>query len=102
MAGLSFQQIERNSPVNTWKKRLALRLNMRALTTGVLLAAFFVAILALVQFATPDLASPDDYYHIKLAQLMRTEGLKPAFPWLPLTILNAQEFYDHHFLFHVG
>ena len=102
MAGLSFQQIERNSPVNTWKKWLALRLNMRALTTGVLLAAVFVALLALVQFATPDLASTDDYYHIKLAQLMRTEGLKPAFPWLSLTILNAQEFYDHHFLFHVG
>jgi len=34
--------------------------------------------------------------------LMRTEGLKPAFPWLPLTILNPREFYDHHFLFHVA
>ena len=102
MAGLSFQQIERIRLVNTWKKRLALRLNMRALTTGVLLAAFFIALLALVQFATPDLASTDDYYHIKLAQLMRIDSLKPAFPWLPLTILNAQEFYDHHFLFHVG
>ena len=32
---------------------------------------------------------------------MRTEGLKPNFPWLPLTILNAREFYNHHFLFHV-
>jgi hypothetical protein len=32
---------------------------------------------------------------------MRTEGLKPDFPWLPLTILNPGEFADHHFLFHV-
>jgi hypothetical protein len=33
---------------------------------------------------------------------MRTEGLKPDFPWLPLTILNPREFYDHHFLFHAA
>ena len=33
---------------------------------------------------------------------MRTEGLKPDFPWLPLSILNQNEFYDHHFLFHVA
>lgn len=33
---------------------------------------------------------------------MRTEGLKPDFPWLPLSILNEAEFYDHHFLFHVA
>ena len=32
---------------------------------------------------------------------MRTEGLKPDFPWLPLTILNPGDFSDHHFLFHV-
>jgi hypothetical protein len=44
----------------------------------------------------------DGYYHIKIAYLMRTEGLKPDFPWLPLTIINPREFYDHHFLFHVG
>jgi hypothetical protein len=44
----------------------------------------------------------DGFYHIKLAWLMRTEGLKPAFPYLPLSILNENEFYDHHFLFHVA
>jgi len=33
---------------------------------------------------------------------MRTEGLKPAFPYLPLSILNEAGFYDHHFLFHVA
>jgi hypothetical protein len=55
-----------------------------------------------VQFSTPNLPDNDGYYHIKLAEIMRTEGLKPAFPWLPLTILNAREFYDHHFLFHVA
>ena len=57
--------------------------------------------MAFIQFATPDLPDNDGFYHIKLAWLMRTEGLKPDFPWLPLTILNEREFYDHHFLFHV-
>jgi hypothetical protein len=64
--------------------------------------AIFFGSLAAVQFSTPNLPDNDGYYHIKLAELMRTEGLRPHFPWLPLTILNAREFYDHHFLFHVA
>jgi len=67
-----------------------------------ILFALFVSGMAYVQFATPDMPDNDGYYHIKLAHLMRTEGLKPDFPWLPLTILNENEFYDHHFLFHVA
>jgi hypothetical protein len=67
-----------------------------------LLFLLFLGGLAFVQFASPDLPDNDGYYHIKLASIMRTEGLKPAFPWLPLTILNEGEFYDHHFLFHVA
>jgi hypothetical protein len=61
----------------------------------------FLIGMALVQFAVPDLPDNDGFYHIKLAALMRTEGFKPEFTWLPLSILNAREFYDHHFLFHV-
>ncbi|HET9914954.1 MAG TPA: hypothetical protein VFQ13_23900 [Anaerolineales bacterium] len=68
------------------------------------LALFLVFFLgmALIQFATPDMPDNDGFYHIKLAWLMRTEGLKPDFPFLPLSILNEREFYDHHFLFHVA
>lgn len=62
----------------------------------------FVLGMALIQFVTPDMPDNDGFYHIKLAWLMRTEGLRPAFPWLPLSILNQREFYDHHFLFHVA
>jgi hypothetical protein len=76
--------------------------NLRTLLAGSILLAGFVLFLGLVQFSTPNLPDNDGYYHIKLAEIMRTEGLKPAFPWLPLTILNAREFYDHHFLFHVA
>lgn len=74
----------------------------RTALEGWLVFVVFFSSLAAVQFSTPDLPDNDGYYHIKLAELMRTEGLRPAFPWLPLTILNAREFYDHHFLFHVA
>lgn len=74
---------------------------LRLLLPVLLFALFFLA-MAYVQFSTPDLPDNDGFYHIKMAWLMRTEGLKPAFPWLPLTILDPREFYDHHFLFHVA
>ena len=66
------------------------------------LLLLFMLGMALIQFATPDMPDNDGFYHIKLAWLMRAEGLKPDFPWLPLSILNQNEFYDHHFLFHVA
>ena len=62
----------------------------------------FIFGMALIQFTTPDMPDNDGFYHIKLAWLMRTDGLKPDFPWLPLSILNQQEYYDHHFLYHVA
>lgn len=70
------------------------------LPAGLFLVFFFG--MAFIQFATPDMPDNDGFYHIKLARLMRTEGLKPDFPFLPLSILNEREFYDHHFLFHVA
>ena len=73
----------------------------RLLFTLLLFVLFFAA-MAYVQFSTPNLPDNDGFYHIKMAWLMRTQGLKPAFPWLPLTILDPREFYDHHFLFHVA
>ena len=83
--------------------RVALsRSALEAILVGLGLAAIFIAYLAAVQFATPALAGVDGYYHIRIAEIMRTQGLKPAFPWLPLTILNPREYYDHHFLFHVA
>ncbi len=76
-------------------------MSKRFLTPVLLFTLFFVG-MAIVQFATPNMPDNDGYYHIKLAWLMRTEGLKPDFTWLPLSILNEAEFYDHHFLFHVA
>lgn len=70
-----------------------------AQTLGLL--AFFLAGMAWLQFSTPNLVGNDGYYHIKMAYILRTEGLRPAFPWLPLTVLSPDRFVDHHYLFHV-
>jgi hypothetical protein len=72
----------------------------RLLPIAIFLVFFFV--MARLEFSTPNLPDNDGFYHIKMAWLMRTQSLKPDFPWLPLTILNEKEFYDHHFLFHVA
>jgi hypothetical protein len=81
--------------------RSFIRVNWTVLLTGLVLFSLFVTSLGAIQFATPNLVDNDGYYHIKLAQLMREEGLRPAFPWLPLTLLNSRDFVDHHFLYHV-
>ena len=75
---------------------------IRSVLPVVGLLFLFVVGMALIQFATPDMPDNDGFYHIKIAWLMRTEGLKPDFHWMPLTILNQDEYYDHHFLFHVA
>lgn len=82
-------------------QRVASFRTMPKLMNGFILLSAFLLFMGLVQFSTPDMPDNDGFYHIKLAYLMRTEGLKPDFPWLPLTVLNPREFYDHHFLFHV-
>jgi hypothetical protein len=75
--------------------------SLTSFTPLIFFAVFFFG-MAIVQFSSRDMPDNDGYYHIKLAYLMRTEGLKPDFPYLPLSILNEKNFYDHHFLFHVA
>ncbi len=74
----------------------------RQTSTAIILFILFAVVMAVIQFSTPNLPDNDGYYHIKMAWLMRTEGLKPEFTWLPMSILNAQDYYDHHFLYHVA
>lgn len=47
----------------------------------------------------------DGYYHIRWSWLL-WENFKhgkwlPEFTWLPLTVLDAKDYADHHFLFHL-
>lgn len=73
----------------------------RRLLFTVLLAVFAFGL----QFAAPDrLASVDGYFHVRYCALMREAGLTGfplPFPWLPLTILAPQHYFDHHWLYHV-
>lgn len=80
---------------NRWHK-------LSVIVQAIVLFAIFFAFMAIIQFSTPNMPDNDGFYHIKMALLMREQGLKPAFPYMPLTILNEKEFYDHHFLFHVA
>jgi len=47
----------------------------------------------------------DGYYHIKWSSMLwenfSSGRWLPTFEWLPLTVLNANAYADHHFLFHL-
>ena len=75
----------------------------RSILVANLLAAFFISavLLAYIQFASPNLVDPDGYYHIKMAKLIRTEGIPTPFPYLPFTILDEKGYSDHHLLLHI-
>ncbi len=66
--------------------------------------AFLVGALAaaLLLAATPGFVSNDDYYHARLsAEIIEQGSLRVAFPVLPMTILSADKFVDHHLLYHL-
>jgi hypothetical protein len=77
-----------------------IRANLHLLATAGILLVLFCAGLAFVQYGAAGLVGNDGYYHMKMGYLIRTQGLKPPFPYLPLTILNEASFYDHHMLYH--
>ena len=60
-----------------------------------------------LQFSTNSICCGDfdGYYHVKWTRIlwesMKHGSLPPAFPWLPLTTLNAKDYVDHHLLFHI-
>ena len=78
----------------------------RAANDGLLVATALVAVVfSTIQWSTPGIIGIDGYYHVKIARLMLEQGWRVLFPldfpWLQLTILNPNEFTDHHLLFHL-
>lgn len=76
---------------------------MPSRTFHALFALGLVAYAFALQLTTSHLASIDGYFHIRYSALLRDAGWRgfpPTFPWLPLTILSADRYFDHHFLFH--
>lgn len=66
-----------------------------------------VLLMVMLQFSTKAVCCGDwdGYYHIRWSSLL-WENFKqfkwlPEFKWLPLTVLNANAYADHHFLFHL-
>ncbi|MBI3949976.1 MAG: hypothetical protein HY314_05925 [Acidobacteria bacterium] len=77
------------------------RLWVEWLVHGAIALVFSGALLAYIQFAGPNIVDYDGYYHIKMAQLIREQGLPVRFPWLKFTILDESRYTDHHMLLHV-
>lgn len=82
-------------------RRLLHAVTLRSLIHGLGAVVLSGTLLAYIQFASPYIVGNDGYYHIKVAELTRQQGLPLAFPWLPLTILDEHGYSDHHMLLHV-
>jgi hypothetical protein len=82
-------------------RRAAWRAIIPALLEAGVVFGICAALLAAVQYGTAGLVDNDAYYHTRMGQLIREQGLTPPFVWLPYTILAPASFYDHHMLFHV-
>ncbi len=69
-----------------------------------LFAAGLIGFAFALQFSSASLGSIDGYFHIRYGAILRAAGWRgfpPEFPWLPLTILAPDRYYDHHLLFHI-
>jgi hypothetical protein len=82
-------------------ERFSTAIDVRTIVQAAVLFSLFAGLMAVIQYATDALVGTDGYYHARMGLLIRQEGLRPDFNWLPLTILNADAFYDHHLLYHV-
>lgn len=74
------------------------------LSVRIAFAAVLIGYAFALQFATPHLGSLDAYYHIRYSALLADAGWRsfpPPFADLPLTILSADRYVDHHLLFHL-
>ncbi len=81
------------------KRRKPLRSAIKRALPFVAIFIFSAAIYTLIE-AVPRFRDPDSFYHLKMAMLMRTQGVVHSFSWLPFTTL-VDNYADHHFLYHV-
>lgn len=64
---------------------------------------FSAALLFFLQFSPWTISvvnDPDTFYHLKMAELIRENGIVRDFLWTQFTTWNGG-FIDHHFLFHI-
>jgi len=90
----------------TWREKLETdrAVRMIYLVFGLIAIAMTMAF---TQFQTDAICCGDwdGYYHIRWSALLWESFSQgrwlPTFEWLPLTVLNPQDYADHHFLFHL-
>ncbi len=93
-------------PKQTWRQWFETEAAVR---TVYLVFGFLVIVLLMtrLQFSTDAVCCGDwdGYYHIGWSQELwnsfKSGHWLPEFKWLPLTVLNPQDYADHHFLFHL-
>lgn len=99
-------QTRTESAKPTWRQYL----ETEEATRFVYLVFGFIAIamvMGFLQFRTSAICCGDwdGYYHIRWSALLWENFSQgkwlPTFQWLPLTVLNPQDYNDHHFLFHL-
>jgi hypothetical protein len=98
--------VEREATKQTWAQWFG---TDAAIRWVYLIFGFFaiILIMTLLQFSTKAICCGDwdGYYHIRWSQLLWENFSQgkwlPEFVWLPLTVLNPQDYADHHFLFHL-
>lgn len=108
-AGVSAQtdaNIQQLAARRNWRQWIETDAAMRRIYLYFGLFAIFL-LMVFLQFSTPAICCGDwdGYYHIRWSSLL-WENLSsgkwiPEFTWLPLTVLNGQDYADHHFLFHL-
>jgi hypothetical protein len=110
MEELTDETAAKNSPQETKKQTWAEYLETEAATRVVYLIFGLIAItmvMTYLQTRTDAICCGDwdGYYHIRWSAMLweslsSGNGL-PRFEWLPLTVLNPDDYADHHFLFHL-
>lgn len=94
------------TPKQSWKEWLNTDESVRWVY---LIFGLFAILLLMImmQFSTKAICCGDwdGYYHIRWSSLLwdsfKSGHWLPEFKWLPLTVLNPQDYADHHFLFHL-
>jgi len=95
-----------DSPQQNWREFLETEAAVRV----IYLIFGFLAILMVMTFLQSRTDAIccgdwDGYYHIRWSSLLWENFSQfkwlPTFEWLPLTVLNPQDYADHHFLFHL-
>ncbi len=64
--------------------------------------ALILVVMRWIEFGGPAILDNDGFYHMRWSRTLREQFPHlPRFQSLPLTILNEQDYVDHHYLFHL-